>query len=168
MSKLGVKVIKNHADYRLMSRRELEKLSEYNECNLYLRGIVPLLGLRSGDRALQASGGDAKNALYPPGKMLMLDWDGITSFTIKPIRLISLPGFLMMAASFVMLLLFLWERYFGSTVRGVDVAGRGLSSARRHSAFLSGSDRGICRKNIHRGQTASALFDRVGYGGGRR
>ena len=89
LSKMGIKTIPNHADFRLMSRRAVEFLGQYRESNLYLRGIVPLLGLRS-DKVYYSRGerlaGDSK---YPFSKMLGLSIQGLTSFSILPLRIIS-------------------------------------------------------------------------------
>lgn len=92
MKALGVEVVYNHADYRLMSSRALEALSQYREVNLFLRGIVPLLGYKSDvvyyDRGERFAG----ESKYPLKKMLALAFDGITSFSVKPIRIISALG----------------------------------------------------------------------------
>ena len=89
LSKMGIKTIPNHADFRLMSRRAVEFLGQYRESNLYLRGIIPLLGLRS-DKVHYSRGkrlaGESK---YPFSKMLGLSIQGFTSFSILPLRIIS-------------------------------------------------------------------------------
>lgn len=94
MSKLGAKSIYNHADYRLMSRRALCQLSRYEERNLYLRGIVPLIGYNTTcvyyDRIPRFAG----VSKYPLGKMINFAIDGITSFSVKPLRMITMLGFL--------------------------------------------------------------------------
>ena len=94
MKLLGVDVVFNHADYRLMSRRALEGLSEYKEVNLFLRGIVPLIGFRSDyvyyDRAERFAG----ESKYPLKKMISFALDGITSFSVKPLKPISNLGIL--------------------------------------------------------------------------
>ncbi len=94
LSKMGVETVHNHADFRLMSRRAVEFLGEYREANLYLRGIVPLLGLRS-DKVYYNRGrrlaGDSK---YPFTRMLSLSLQGLTSFSILPLRIIAGLGML--------------------------------------------------------------------------
>lgn len=92
MGALGVKVVYNHADYRLMSARALDALSQFSEVNMFLRGMVPLVGYKS-DCVYYARGerfaGESK---YPLKKMLSFAFDGITSFSITPIRMISVMG----------------------------------------------------------------------------
>jgi polyisoprenyl-phosphate glycosyltransferase len=94
MSVLGVKTVFDHADYRLLSRRAIQYLEQFSEVNLFLRGVVPLLGLRSTviryDRRARFAG-DSK---YPLGKMLEFALNGVTSFSIAPLRAITLLGFL--------------------------------------------------------------------------
>jgi len=89
LAAMGVQIIFNHADYRLMSRRTLESLREYKEVNLFLRGLMPLLGYRTStveyDRAERFAG----ESKYPIGKMLSLAWQGVTSFSTYPLRLIT-------------------------------------------------------------------------------
>ena len=94
MNFFGAKTIYNHADFRLMSQRALEQFSKYSEENLYLRGIVPLIGYKTEcvyyDRKVRVAG----KSKYPLRKMLALAIEGITSFSVKPIRYIVLLGFL--------------------------------------------------------------------------
>lgn len=94
MNFFGAKTIYNHADFRLMSKRALEQFSKYSEENLYLRGIVPLIGYKTEcvyyDRKVRVAG----KSKYPLRKMLALAIEGITSFSVKPIRYIVLLGFL--------------------------------------------------------------------------
>lgn len=92
MKRLGVDVVYNHADYRLMSRRALDALSEYREVNLFLRGIVPLLGYKTDTVYYDRSERFAGESKYPLKKMLAFALDGITSFSIKPMRIISFLG----------------------------------------------------------------------------
>lgn len=93
MAFLGVRIVYNHADYRLLSARAINALASFKEVNLFLRGIVPLLGFPSGvvyyDR-LERVAGESK---YPLRKMLSFAWNGITSFSIVPLRLVSVVGF---------------------------------------------------------------------------
>lgn len=94
MNKMGVKVVYNHADYRLLSNRALEELSRYPEHNLFLRGIVSLIGLKSSNVYYDRKERFAGVSKYPLKKMLAFAFDGITSFSIVPIRLITFIGFL--------------------------------------------------------------------------
>ncbi|MDB5801180.1 MAG: glycosyltransferase [Rhodocyclales bacterium] len=89
LAAMGVQIVFNHADYRLMSRRTIEALGEYKEVNLFLRGLMPLLGFRTStveyDRAERFAG----ESKYPLGKMISLAWQGVTSFSTYPLRLIT-------------------------------------------------------------------------------
>jgi glycosyltransferase involved in cell wall biosynthesis len=109
---LGSESIYNHADYRLMSRRAIECLKQYREVNLFLRGIVPLIGFRSEivyyDRAKRHAG----ESKYPLKKMIVLALDAITSFSIVPLRLITLTGFAIFMGSMLVILWALWVRFF--------------------------------------------------------
>ncbi|OQC16087.1 MAG: putative glycosyltransferase YkoT [Lentisphaerae bacterium ADurb.Bin082] len=91
MQWLGVKTIYNHADFRLMSKRAIQALMEYREVNLYIRGLVPLLGFRQAI-VLYARKAAERPTHYSIAKMLRLAWDGITSFSVRPIRLVSIAG----------------------------------------------------------------------------
>ena len=118
MKLLGVDVVFNHADYRLMSRRALEGLSEYKEINLFLRGIVPLIGFKSDyvyyDRAERFAG----ESKYPLKKMISFALDGISSFSVKPLKLISNLGILISVLSVFGLLYALISHLCGVTVAG--------------------------------------------------
>jgi glycosyltransferase involved in cell wall biosynthesis len=98
---MGARTVFNHADYRLMSRRAVEALRNFREVNLYLRGIVPLLGFRSATVEYERSTRVAGTSKYPLRKMAALAIDGITSFSIVPLRLISVLGFLVFAGSMI-------------------------------------------------------------------
>jgi len=112
LERFGVEVVFNHADYRLMSRRAIEALREFNEVNLFLRGIIPQLGFPSSivyyDRAERFAG----ESKYPLGKMLALAWQGITSYSTVPLRMITALGFLISFASFGITLWALFIRLF--------------------------------------------------------
>jgi glycosyltransferase involved in cell wall biosynthesis len=105
LNALGVNLVFNHADYRLMTKRTLDALSEFDEVNLFLRGIIPSLGFRTAiveyDR-LERFAGESKYAL---SKMLKLAWDGVTSFSNAPLRVITVLGF---ATSFISICLICW------------------------------------------------------------
>lgn len=116
--RLGTKTIYNHADFRLMSRRALEQLSHYKERNLYLRGIVPLIGYNAttvDDVISERKAGESK---YTLSKMLNLALDGITSFSIKPMHLIFGAGFFFLFVSIIMSVYILRSFFIHSVVPG--------------------------------------------------
>lgn len=118
MHLLGVEIVFNHADYRLMSRRALEGLEEFDEVNLFLRGIVPLIGYPSATVTYERGERFAGESKYPLKKMLSFAFDGITSFSIKPIRMILVLGLLLFLVSLVILVWGLVEKILGATVPG--------------------------------------------------
>ena len=115
---MGVEIVENHADYRLMSRRALEALAQYDEVNLFLRGIVPLIGFRTAVVTYERSERFAGESKYPLKKMLAFAIDGITSFSVRPIRLITTLGVLIFGISVLCLLWLLVTKLFGYTVDG--------------------------------------------------
>lgn len=118
MKALGVDIVFNHADYRLMSRRALDALEDFDEVNLFLRGIVPLIGFPSTTVEYERSERFAGESKYPLKKMLAFAFDGITSFSIKPIRLIAVLGFIIFLVSVGMLIWSLVAKLIGNTVAG--------------------------------------------------
>ncbi len=118
MRGMGVDIVFNHADYRLMSRRAVEGLREFEEVNLFLRGIVPLIGYNSTTVEYERAPRFAGESKYPLKKMLAFALDGITSFSIKPLRLILSVGLVIFLLSIVMLLWTLIRRIAGHTVSG--------------------------------------------------
>lgn len=96
---LGVNVVFNHADYRLMSRRAVDELRQYPETNLFLRGIVPMLGLPATTVRYARRARTAGRTKYPARRMLSLAWEGVTSFSVAPLRLVSALGFLIALGS---------------------------------------------------------------------
>jgi glycosyltransferase involved in cell wall biosynthesis len=106
MEKLGVNVVYNHADYRLMSRRALDALSDYREVNLFLRGLVPLIGFKSDVVYYDRHERFAGESKYPLKKMVSFAVDGITSFSVKPLQMIFGLG---TAISFVSLVGVIWS-----------------------------------------------------------
>lgn len=114
----GVECIYNHADYRLVSRQALEALSEFREVNLFLRGMFPLVGFRSTcvyyDRRERLAG----KSHYPLGKMVNLAIDGITSLSVKPLRMITMLGFLVAGISFLGVIWSIVQHFRGMTVAG--------------------------------------------------
>lgn len=115
---MGVDIVYNHADYRLMSRRALEALSEFKEVNLFLRGIVPLIGFRYSVVEYERGERFAGESKYPLKKMLSFAFDGITSFSVRPIRMITVVGFLIFLISLVMMLYSLLSHLFHFAVLG--------------------------------------------------
>ncbi|AIE58959.1 glycosyltransferase family 2 protein [Bacillus methanolicus] len=94
MEKIGIKLVPNHADFRLMSKRALDELLKYKETNLFLRGLVPLLGFPSTKVYYDRKERFAGESKYPLKKMLAFAFDGITSFSVAPIRFVTFLGFL--------------------------------------------------------------------------
>ncbi|MBQ1507125.1 MAG: glycosyltransferase, partial [Ruminococcus sp.] len=104
LNKMGAKVIFNHADFRLMSRRALEAFSEYKETNIFLRGMVPLIGYKSDIVTYERFERLAGESKYPLKKMLALAWEGITSMSVQPIRMITWLGGIVFAISIIMII----------------------------------------------------------------
>ncbi len=94
MERIGIRLVPNHADFRLMSKRALDELLKYKETNLFLRGLVPLVGFSSAKVYYDRKERLAGESKYPLKKMLAFAFDGITSFSIAPIRFVTLLGFL--------------------------------------------------------------------------
>lgn len=103
LSLFGVEMIFNHADFRLMSRRAIEALREYREVNLYLRGIVPLIGFRCTTLEYTRQERFAGTSKYPLTKMLKLAVEGVTSFSVVPLQIITMLGFTVFAGSVILL-----------------------------------------------------------------
>ncbi|MEN8078674.1 glycosyltransferase family 2 protein [Clostridioides difficile] len=118
MKALGVDIVYNHADYRLMSKRALDSLEGFKEVNLFLRGIVPLIGYKSDVVLYERNERFAGESKYPLKKMLSFAFEGITSFSVKPIRLILVVGILMFLSSLLAILYFLIVWMAGKTVQG--------------------------------------------------
>ncbi len=118
MKFMGVDIVYNHADYRLMSRRALEGLEKFDEVNLFLRGIVPLIGYKSTTVEYERSERFAGESKYPLKKMLAFAFDGITSFSVKPIRWVTVLGFLIFMLSVLALIYILIVKLLGYTVAG--------------------------------------------------
>ncbi len=97
---LGVDVVFNHADYRLIGHQAMEALKKYGEVNIFLRGIIPQLGFRTANVYYKRAERFAGESKYPVGKMLMLAWDGLTSFSSLPLRGITVLGFIVSIFSF--------------------------------------------------------------------
>lgn len=118
MNMMGVKIVFNHADFRLMSRRALDALSEFPERNLFLRGMAPLVGFKSTCRYYDRAERFAGESKYPLKKMISFAFDGITSFSVSPIRMISFLGGLVCVISVIMAAYTLFEKFFRDTGAG--------------------------------------------------
>lgn len=118
MKKMGVDLVYNHADFRLMSRRAIQELERFNEVNLFLRGIVPLLGFRSSVVYYDRKERQAGVTKYPFKKMLGFAFDGITSFSVSPIRWVLLIGFISFFMSLLFGVYFLTLKFLGGTQTG--------------------------------------------------
>ena len=118
LNAMGAEVVYNHADYRLMSARALQEFAKFKEVNLYLRGMVPLVGFKSTAVAYERHERIAGESHYPLSKMLGLAFDGITSLSVKPIRFITGFGVLVAAVSFIGVLWAIVEALLGATVAG--------------------------------------------------
>lgn len=118
MKFLGVEVIYNHADCRLMSKKALEGLEQFHEVNLFLRGLVPLIGYQSSIVYYERGKRFAGKSKYPFKKMLSFALDGITSFSIKPLRIILALGTIILAISIILMSYSLIVKLLGDTVAG--------------------------------------------------
>ena len=118
MNALGADIVFNHADYRLISTRVLESFADYKEVNIFLRGMVPLVGFKSTSVYYERAERMAGESHYPLKKMLALAFDGITSLSVKPIRLITGFGFLVSVVSFIGVLWAVVRAIMGATVAG--------------------------------------------------
>lgn len=115
---MGVEIVYNHADYRLMSRRALEGLEQFPEVNLFLRGIIPMVGYPSTQVYYERGERFAGQSKYPLKKMLSFAFEGITSLSVKPIRMICTLGVLVFGVSLLMLLYTLIRYWMGETIVG--------------------------------------------------
>ena len=118
MNLMGCEIYGNSADYRLMSAKALNALSEYSEVNLFLRGIIPDIGLKTSVVHFDVFPRMQGESKYSLSKMLALAADGITSFSIKPIRMVFGMGILALLVGFCMIIHIVYEHYFGYTVSG--------------------------------------------------
>ena len=115
---MGTKTIYNHADFRLMTRRAVEYLLQFKERNLFIRGLVPLVGYKSDKVYYDRKERFAGESKYPLNKMLNLAIVGITSFSVKPIRLILILGVMFIFIALVVLVWILWSYFTNNVVRG--------------------------------------------------
>lgn len=115
---LGAEVVYNHADYRLMSKRALDEFENFGEVNLFLRGIVPMIGFKTDTVEYERRERLAGESKYPLKKMLALAWEGVTSLSIKPIRFITVLGAIVFIVSILMLIYSLISHFTGRTTLG--------------------------------------------------
>ena len=118
MKKLGVDCVYNHADYRLTTKRVLDELENYHEVNLFLRGMFPLIGFESDIVYYDRQARFAGKTKYPLKKMLNFAWDGISSFSVKPLRMICSLGFVILFVSIAIIVYSLIQKLIGNTVSG--------------------------------------------------
>lgn len=118
LNAMGAEVVYNHADYRLISSRALQELAKFKEVNIFLRGMVPLVGFKSTSVYYERSERAAGKSHYPLSKMLALAFDGITSLSIKPIKMIFVLGLIVALISFVGIIWAVVEAILGNTASG--------------------------------------------------
>ncbi|MGN0624565.1 MAG: glycosyltransferase family 2 protein [Oscillospiraceae bacterium] len=118
LAHLGVEITYNHADYRLMSKRAVDALAEFKEVNLFLRGLVPMVGFKSDIVKYERNERQAGESKYPLKKMIAFAVEGITSLSVKPIRLITMLGLTVFFVSLAMLIYFFVIWCMGKTVAG--------------------------------------------------
>lgn len=118
MKHMGADVVFNHADYRLMSRRALDGLSSFKEVNMFLRGVVPMIGYRSDKVYYARKERFAGTSKYPLKKMLSFAWEGITSLSTKPISMITRLGTVIFLVSIIMLIYSVVRHFMGATTTG--------------------------------------------------
>ena len=152
MKKMGVDLVFNHADFRLLSRRALESLKEYDESNLFLRGIVREVGYPSSVVEYERQAREAGESKYPLKKMLSFAWKGITAFSTAPLRMITWLGLMSGFASFALIAWVLSVRFF------TDNATPGWASVLLPLLFI-GSVQLICLGII--GEYLSKIYEEV-------
>ncbi|QEY13555.1 MULTISPECIES: glycosyltransferase family 2 protein [unclassified Cellvibrio] len=152
MKKMGVDLVFNHADFRLLSRRALESLKEYDESNLFLRGIVREVGYPSSVVEYERQAREAGESKYPLKKMLSFAWKGITAFSTAPLRMITVLGLVSGFASFTLIAWVLAIRFF------TDNATPGWASVLLPLLFI-GSVQLLCLGVI--GEYLSKIYEEV-------
>lgn len=118
MKMLGADIVFNHADYRLMSKRALDNLEDFKEVNMFLRGIVPMIGYKSDKVYYSRKERFAGESKYPLKKMIAFAWEGITSLSTKPIRMITTLGVVVMIIAVIILIYSLVRFFMGATISG--------------------------------------------------
>lgn len=115
---MGAEIKYNHADFRLMTKKVLDGLEQFKEVNLFLRGLVPMIGYKSSEVYYKRGERLAGESKYPLKKMIALAAEGVTSLSVKPIRFITTLGILIFGVSIIMLIYFLIRHFMGATVTG--------------------------------------------------
>ncbi len=116
---MGIESVSNHADYRLLSKKALNALAQFKEINLFIRGVIPLIGFRSCSVYYTRGERFAGESKYPLSKMLFFALDGIASFSVVPLRIITVIGFFIFTLSFFIILWIMFEKLFlGTTIKG--------------------------------------------------
>ena len=116
---MGIETVQNHADYRLLSKKALDALADFKEINLFLRGIVPMLGFRSANIYYTREERFAGETKYPFRKMVLFALDGIASFSVRPLRIITVVGFFLFLLSLVGIIWVAVEKFIlGNAVQG--------------------------------------------------
>jgi len=116
---MGIETVQNHADYRLLSKKALDALAEFKEINLFLRGIVPMLGFRSTNVYYTREERFAGETKYPFTKMMLFALDGIASFSVRPLRIITVVGFFLFLLSLLGIIWVVVEKFIlGNAVQG--------------------------------------------------
>ena len=118
MKLMGVESVYNHADYRLVSSRVLQEFKNYKEVNIFLRGMFPLVGFKSTSVYYKREKRIAGESKYPLRKMIRLAWDGITSLSVRPIKVITVFGFIVALLSFIMIIKTIIDKAMGNAVAG--------------------------------------------------
>lgn len=151
MKSMGVELVSDHADYRLMSRRAIEALSQFREVNLFLRGVMPLVGFKTAMVYYERHERFAGESKYPLKKMIAFAADGITSFSTVPLRIINVIGFCVFFLSIVALVYALVSKIAGNTMGRVGHNCRLHMVCGRYFAPLHRHKRRIYRKDLQRG-----------------
>ena len=157
MNVMGANTVFNHADYRLMSRRALDGLAEFGEVNLFLRGVVPMIGYPCDIVYYERGERFAGKSKYPFGKMLSFAIEGITSLSTKPIRMITGLGFFIFIVSIGMLIY--CETFYGSYDCRLDNIDGFRVGNRRIDSIILGSCRRIYWKDLSRNKSKTAIPD---------
>ena len=155
---MGGEVVFNHADYRLMSKRALNELANYKEVNLFLRGIVPMIGFKTDVVTYERHERLAGESKYPLKKMLALAVDGITSLSIKPIRFIVFLGFMIFMCSILMLILFPGTAFPWKYKHWLDIPDRIHLGYWRVAAPGHRGDRRVYWQDLSGDQRASEIY----------
>lgn len=133
LNKMGAEIVYNHADYRLISSRVLKEFANFKEVNLFLRGLIPLVGFKSTSVYYERNERLAGKSHYPLSKMLHLAFDGITSLSVKPIRIITIFGFLISFVAFIGIIYIVLSKLLGG-----ETVARGWSSTVCIVALIGG------------------------------